>query len=90
LQIGQRNEINIKKFKSKSSFINKETAFFNRKLQKTMKGKGNVKIVQANLNRNDFTQHGMHLNANGKNKTVELIKQTINILKRKQEKSPIV
>jgi hypothetical protein len=55
-----------------------------------MIAKDNVKIVQANLNRNDFTQHGMHLNANGKDKTVELIKQTISILKTKQEKSPIV
>jgi hypothetical protein len=26
--------------------------------------KDNVKTAQANLNRNDFTQHGMHLNAN--------------------------
>jgi hypothetical protein len=54
-----------------------------------MMTKDNVKIVQANLKRNYFTQHGIHLNANDKDKTVELIKQTINILKRKQEKSKI-
>jgi hypothetical protein len=73
-----------------SSCINNEIAFFNKKLQKIMMTKDNVKIVQANLNRNYFTQHGRHLNANGKDKTVELIKQTINRLKTKPEKSPIV
>jgi effector-binding domain-containing protein len=52
-----------------------------------MMAKDNVKVVQANLNRNYFTQHSIHLNANGKDKTVELIKQTLNILKRKQEVS---
>jgi hypothetical protein len=55
-----------------------------------MMTKDNVKIVQANLNRNNFTQHDMHLNANGKDKAVELIKQTINILKTKRDKSPTV
>jgi hypothetical protein len=42
-----------------------------------MKIKGNVKIIQTDLSRNDFTRHGMHLNASGKEKTVELIGRTI-------------
>jgi hypothetical protein len=33
----------------------------------------NVKITQANLGRNDFTLHGLHLNIYGKEKMVELI-----------------
>jgi hypothetical protein len=73
-----------------SSCLNKEIDFFNSKLQKMMKTNVNVKTVQANLNRSDFTRHGMHLNANGKDKTVELIRQTISTLKGKQVKSPIV
>jgi Cu/Ag efflux pump CusA len=55
-----------------------------------MKIKDNVKAVQTDLNRNDLTRHGMHLNASGKEKTVELIGKTINLLKKKQDKSPIV
>jgi hypothetical protein len=55
-----------------------------------MKTNDNVKIDQANLNGSYFTRNGMHLNANGKDKTVELIRQTISTLKRKQVKSPIV
>jgi hypothetical protein len=49
-----------------------------------------VKVVQTDLNRNDFTRHGMHLNASGKEKIIELIGQAINLLKKKQDKSLIV
>jgi xylose isomerase len=72
------------------SCVNKEIYLFNRKVQKIMKIKDNVKVVYTDLNINDFTRHGMHLNASGKEKTVELIGQTINILKKKQDKSPII
>jgi hypothetical protein len=73
-----------------SSCVNKEIASFNRKLKKVMKTKDNVKIVQPNLDRNDFTRHGMHLNVSGKDKTAELIIQTLKLFDRKREKSPIV
>jgi hypothetical protein len=48
------------------SCVNKEINLFNSKLQKIMKIKGNVKIIQTDLSRNDFTRHGMHFNASGK------------------------
>jgi hypothetical protein len=32
-----------------------------------------VKIIQANLSRNHFTLHGLHLNISGKEKISELI-----------------
>jgi hypothetical protein len=51
-----------------SSCVNKETELYNRKLQKIMKIKENVKVIQSKLSRNDFTRHGMHLNASGKEK----------------------
>jgi hypothetical protein len=61
-----------------SLYVNKKIKLFNSKLQKIMKIKGNVKIIQTDLSRNDFTRHGMHLNASGKEKTVELVGRTIN------------
>jgi len=50
---------------------------FNRKLHKMMKTADIVKIVQANLSRNDFTLHGLHLNISGKGKRAELIGENI-------------
>jgi len=47
----------------------------------------NVKLTQANLGRNDFTLHGLHLNIYGKEKMVELIggkKKKANGTKRKK------
>ena len=42
-----------------------------------IKTAGNVKIIQATLNRNDFTCHGMHLNILGKDKMATLIGDSI-------------
>jgi hypothetical protein len=72
------------------SCVNKEIKLFKSKLQKIMKIKGIVKIIQTDLSRNDFTRHGMHLNASGKEKTVELIGRTINLLGKEHDESPIV
>jgi hypothetical protein len=55
-----------------------------------MKIKGNVKIIQTDLSRNYFTRHRMHLNASGKEKTVELIGRIINLLGKEHDESPIV
>jgi hypothetical protein len=53
--------------------VNKEIQVFNRKMHKTGKTADNVKKIQANLSRNDFTLHGLHLNISGKEKMAELI-----------------
>jgi lysophospholipase L1-like esterase len=37
----------------------------------------NVKIMQTNLSRNNFTQHGLHLNISGKQKMAELIAENM-------------
>jgi hypothetical protein len=42
-----------------------------------MKTADNVKIIQANICRNDFTLHGLHLNISGKEKMAELIGENI-------------
>jgi hypothetical protein len=60
-----------------SSCINNEVQVFNRKLHKIFKAKGNVTILDINLHRNDFTQHGLHLNTVGKEKIAEMIVETI-------------
>jgi hypothetical protein len=57
--------------------LNKEREVYNRKLHKMMKTVDNVKIIQANLSRNDFTLHGSHLNISGKEKMAELIGENI-------------
>jgi len=41
---------------------------FNRQLHKVVKTADNAKIIQADLSRNDFTHHGLHLNISGKEK----------------------
>jgi hypothetical protein len=57
--------------------LNKEIEVFNRKLHKMMKTADNVKIIQANLSRNDFTLHGLHLNNSGKENMAELTRENI-------------
>jgi hypothetical protein len=60
-----------------TSCINKEVEVFSRKLHKIFKARGNVKILDINLKRNNFTQHGLHLNTVGKEKVVEIIAKII-------------
>jgi hypothetical protein len=55
------------------SFTNKEIEVFNRKVQKIMKLDRNVSVVDTNLSRNEFTQHGRHLNASGREKLAVFI-----------------
>jgi hypothetical protein len=53
-----------------------------------MKIKSNVKIIQTDLSRNDFTRHEMHLDASGKEKAVELIGRSINVPGKEHDESP--
>ena len=52
---------------------NLEIQAFNRKLNKMAKVFSNVAVVEIDLNRNCFTQHGMHLNKSGKEWLSKLI-----------------
>jgi len=63
---------------------------FNRKLHKIMKNKDNVRILDQEPNREDFTQHGLHLNFTGKVKVVKSICQNISQLFEVKEKHPII
>jgi hypothetical protein len=55
------------------SCVNKETQVFTRKLYKLLKDMQHVSVVDADLTRDNFTQHGLHRNSTGK----ELIAKTI-------------
>jgi hypothetical protein len=72
-----------------SSCVNKEIEVFNRKLHKVLKTVDNVKIIQANLSRNDFTRHGLHLNLPGKEKIAKQLGESINNLTSRKENAPV-
>jgi hypothetical protein len=71
--INHRNNINIIALAAphrhdlqETSSINNEVQVFNRKLHKIFKTMDNVKILDISLNRNNFTQYGLHINIVGK------------------------
>jgi len=70
--------------------VNKEIEVFNRKLHKKVKTADNLKIIQANLSRNDFTLHGLHLNIAGKEKMAEMIEENVKELMARKEETPII
>ena len=72
-----------------SSCINNEVQVFNRKLHKIFKARDNVTILDVNLHRNDFTQHGLHLNTVVKEKIAEMIAENIKQLRVKKKNIPI-
>jgi hypothetical protein len=72
-----------------TSCINKEIQVFNRKVHKIFKVRDNVSIIDTDLHRNDFTQHGLHLNTVGKEKVAESIARTIKQLREKKKGVPI-
>jgi len=49
-----------------SSCVNCEVVRFNRQLKKRMKLCNNVKILETDLKRDCFTNHGLHMNSAGK------------------------
>jgi hypothetical protein len=59
--------------------VNNEVQIVNRKLH-TCKIMKNVRILDQETNREDFTQRGLHLNATGKDKVVQLMSQNISQL----------
>jgi hypothetical protein len=54
-----------------TSCVNKEIEIINRKLHQMMMTAYNVKTIQGNLSRNDFTLHGLHLSFPGKKRLLK-------------------
>jgi len=49
-----------------------------------------VKIIQADLSRNDFTQHGLHVNISGKEKMGKLLGDNIQKLMSSKEETTLI
>ena len=54
-----------------------------------MKNADNVKIIQANLSRNDFTLHGLHQNISGKGNMAEVIGENVKETNGKKRRNPL-
>ncbi|GFG35717.1 hypothetical protein Cfor_10551 [Coptotermes formosanus] len=74
---------------AETSCINMEIQVFKKKLHKLMKLRCNMIIINTNLNKDDFTQYGLHLISSGKERMVEMIGKHIHQLMLKKE-SPII
>jgi hypothetical protein len=68
-----------------TSCINNEVQVFNKKLHKIFRARESVTILDIKLHRNDFTQHGLHLNTAGKEKVADIIAENIKQLKIKKK-----
>jgi lysophospholipase L1-like esterase len=73
-----------------TSCVNNEVQKFNAKLHNIMKNKINVRILENSTIREDFTKHGLHLNASGKNKIAKLMSQNILHLPKDMKKHHII
>jgi len=72
------------------SCVNKEVQKYNAKLHEIMKNKINVRILEISTTREDFTKHGLHLNAAGKNKVTKQISQNIPLPSMEKKKHHII
>jgi len=70
--------------------VNKEIVVFNKKLHEMVETVDYVKIIQADLSRNDFTRHGLHLNIPGKEKMAKLLGDNIQKLMSSKEETTLI
>ena len=54
-----------------------------------LKNTNNVELIQANLTRDDYTHHGMHLRISGKEKVTRLIVNNIKDSMSRNEETPL-
>jgi hypothetical protein len=73
-----------------TTHVNMEIEVFDRKLHTMMNTADNEKIIQANISRNDFTLHELHLNISGEKKLAELIGENVNETNGKKEETPFI
>jgi hypothetical protein len=69
--------------------VNKEVVKFNRQMKKIVKLYSNVQLLEANLDRNYFTRHGMHLNHKGKELYSQQLATMVEEVFRKEQSVPI-
>jgi hypothetical protein len=73
-----------------ASCVNKEIVVFNKYVREMVEIADYVKIIQADLSRNDFTQHGLHLNFSGKEKMAKLLRDNIQKLMSSKQKTTLI
>ena len=73
-----------------SSCENGEVEVFNRKLHKQMKVFNHTALLDMNLNREHFTQHGLHMNTSGKKLISQRIAYNIRRIFIKRMTPPII
>ena len=71
------------------SCVNKEVVKFNRQMKKIVKPYSNVQLLEANLDRNYFSRHGMHLNSKGKEQYSKQLATIVEKIFRKEQSVPI-
>jgi hypothetical protein len=62
---------------STQSCVNKEVAKFNRKMKKVIKLNPNLQLLELELDRTHFTNHGMHMNSKGKDQASQHLSKLI-------------
>jgi hypothetical protein len=60
------------------SCVNKEVAKYNRQVKMVVKQYSNIQLLNLNLDRSHFTNHGMHMNSKGKHQTSQYLAELIN------------
>jgi hypothetical protein len=60
-----------------NSCVNKEVAKFNRLMKKVIKQNPNIQLLELELDRSHFTNHGMHMNSKGKDQASQHLAKLI-------------
>jgi hypothetical protein len=62
------------------SCVNKEVAKYNRQVKTVVKQYSNIQLLNLNLDRSNFTNHGMHMNSKGKHQTWQYLADLVNLI----------
>jgi hypothetical protein len=69
--------------------VNKEVAKYNRLMKKVVKQYSNIQLLDLDLDRSHFTNHGMHMNSKGKNQTSQYLAGLIDLIFDQPQPPPI-
>jgi hypothetical protein len=69
--------------------VNNEIEVFNRKLRKQLKIFNNASLTEVNLERDQFTRYGLHLNSKGKDQSAKKIVNTVKDILKEKKVDPV-
>ena len=73
-----------------SSCVNKAVNSFNTKLKKLIKAHHHASLLEIDTNRNLYTNHGLHLNSQGKERLANQIVSHVHSVLERRKGSPII